>query len=73
MKQGKTQQQADGTVHDTTQSASGQHLNWVPNATAGELGALLPALFSTFYIFDGGVHPDIFVSVAPEGTQKETE
>ena len=57
---------------DTTQPASGQHPNWVPNATTRGLGTLLPGLSPTYYIFDGGVRTNMITSIVPKGTQNKS-
>ena len=73
-KQKHSNKAGDTPLLDTTQPASGQHPNWVPNATTVNRGlrALLPNLSCTFCcMFDGVVHTGIIASIAPKGTQKE--
>ena len=68
MKQAKKR---SNKADNTTQPVSEQHPNWVSNATTRRLGALLPALSSTYCIFDGSGHIDAIASLAPKGTQEE--
>ena len=67
----KSKRKHGNQAGDTTQPTSGQHPNWVPNATARRLGSLLSGLFSTYSICGGGVHANIIPSMTPGGTQKE--
>ena len=70
------QAQRSNEADDTSQSqlVSGQHPNWVPNATSRVLEALPPGLTSTYCcVFDGGVHTDVTASIAPKGTPKRKQ
>ena len=64
----KTKLNNKANTQQQTQTASGQHLHWVPNATTGGLGALLHGLSCTYCVFDIYILTDVVASIAPKGT-----